>query len=124
MTFAANELHNTFRLLCPVPTVCPCHYRATCVVNKLRVVSMSVGSVLLDVSIVRDHDLVRTSFGDFDVRPTRCPHDLTNRYFAKISDDQWKYMGQKADRLVLLQAFIFEDRLEHPSKESRVEQDA
>ena len=124
MTFAANELHNTFRLLCPVPTVCPCHYRATCVVSKLRVVSMSVGSVLLDVSILRDHDLVRTSFGDFDVRPARCPHDVTNSSLK----DSMKHSLTKHDQIMSAQfqeiKNMLQDRLEHPSKKSRVEQDA
>ena len=73
---------------------------------------MSTGSVLLDVSVVHDHDLMRITFGSFEARPSRCPHDITSRYFARVSDDQWKYVGRKADRLILLQAFIFADTLD------------
>ena len=63
MSFASNEFFDTFRKIAPVPTVCPCHYRATCVVTKLRVVSMLRDLVLLVACVVRNHDLIRTTFG-------------------------------------------------------------
>ena len=86
-------------------------------VNKLRVVSMSRDAVLLDASVVRNHDLVRSTFGAFDVRPVMCPHDITDRYMVKVSNDQWKFVASKVIKNML-------QGLEHPPKKSKHEQDS
>ena len=60
--------------------VCPCHYRATCVVTDLCVSWMSATHVGLACRVDSCHELVKGDFDGLSLEPRRCAHDVTDKY--------------------------------------------
>ena len=117
------------RYVCPSPCVCLCHYRCTCVACDLRVMWMSDQHVGLTCRIDANHHLVKEEFKGVSLRPSRCAHDLTDRFQLKITQEQWTLAVQDATSVICFQAFVFslDVSLEGggimPTPENRVEKD-
>ena len=73
----------------PSPVVCPCHYRVTCILTHLEVVSMSTSCVVLACRVDPHCCLVRDQFRSLRLTRGGCPHDVTARYLLKVTMDQW-----------------------------------
>ena len=65
----------------PLPSVCPCHYRVTCVLTLTGLVSSF--EVLLSGRVDASHLLVKHQFRGMELTSGRYPHDITNSYLLK-----------------------------------------
>ena len=59
MEFSHGPLTQVVKYICASPTVCPCHYRVSCILTDLSVVLMSVWLVVLACCVDSCHSLVR-----------------------------------------------------------------
>lgn len=100
------------RYVCPSPCVCLCQYRSTFVACDLHVMWMSERHVGLTCRIDANHYLVKEEFRGLSLRPSRCAHDITDRFQLKITQEQWTSAVQHATSVVCFQAFVFNDCLD------------
>ena len=112
MELSQGPFYQVWKYLCPSPVVCPCHYRVTCVLTDLEVVSMSLGHVMLACKVDPLHGLVHEKFRDLSLVPRRCAHDISDRYLLKINMDQWVCAVQGMSSVICLQAFVFANVLD------------
>ena len=100
------------KYLTPSPVACPCHYRVTCILTDLEVVSLSTSCVFLGCRVDSRYSLVRDQFRSLRLTRGRCPHDVTDRYLLMVTMDQWSCAVEGCKSRVCLQAFVFADLLD------------
>lgn len=112
MELSHGPFAQMWKYLCPSPFVCPCHYRVTCVLSELEVVSTGLGGVVLACRVDPLNGLVHDRFRDLSLTPRRCAHDVSDRYLLKINMDQWVCAVEGVPAVICLQAFVFADMLD------------
>jgi len=112
MELTSGPCFQLMKYLTPSPVACPCHYRVTCILTDLEVVSMSTSCVFLACRVDSRYSLVRDQFRSLRLTRGRCPHDVTDRYLLMVTMDQWSCAVEGCKSGVCLQAFVFADLLD------------
>ena len=111
MELTSGPFFQMMKYLTPSPVAWPCHYRVTCILTDLEVVSMSTSCVFLACRVDSRYSLVRDQFRSLRLTRGRCPHYVTDRYLLMVTMDQWSCAVEGCKSVFCL-AFVFADLLD------------